>query len=111
MATMHEPTFAILTSLATGPRHGYAIMSDVKEVTHGAINLQPGTLYGALERLRGDGQIEVAGEEVVNGRLRRSFALTPRGAELLRSEAARRRTAADRALSRLDAFGGVAVSQ
>jgi DNA-binding PadR family transcriptional regulator len=105
---MQEPTFAILTSLASGPRHGYAIMADVLDVTGGAVKLQAGTLYGALERLRTDGHVEVAGEEIVSGRLRRSYMLTPTGTELLRAEAARRRAAADRALARLDA-PGVAV--
>ena len=108
---MQEPTFAILTSLASGPRHGYAIMADVLDVTDGAIKLQAGTLYGALERLRGDGHVRVAGEEVVSGRLRRSYTLTPAGTDLLRAEAARRRAAADRALGRLAAFGGAAVAR
>lgn len=108
---MQEPTFAILTSLASGPRHGYAIMADVLDVTDGAVKLQAGTLYGALERLRNDGQVEVASEEVVSGRLRRSYALSSNGVVLLQAEAARRRAAADRALSRLAAFGGVAVAR
>jgi DNA-binding PadR family transcriptional regulator len=108
---MQEPTFAILTSLASGPRHGYAIMADVLDVTDGAIRLQAGTLYGALERLRCRGHVQVAGEEVVSGRLRRSYTLTPTGTELLRAEAARRRAAADRALGRLAASGKAAVAR
>jgi len=98
---MQEPTFAILTSLADGPRHGYAIMADVAELTERAVRLQAGTLYGALERLRVDGRVEISGEEVVNGRLRRSYALTASGAEMLRTEAERRRIVADKALRRL----------
>jgi len=86
-------------------------MADVLDVTDGAVKLQAGTLYGALERLRGDGHVQVDGEEVVNGRLRRSYALTPEGTDLLRTEAARRRAAADRALGRLAAFDGAAVAR
>lgn len=107
---IQEPTFAILTSLATGPRHGYAIMSDVAEVTDGAVRLQAGTLYGALERLRSAGHVEIAGEEVVNGRLRRSYSLTAAGVELLRIEAERRQAVAGKALNRLRDLPAMAVA-
>ena len=44
-----EPSLYILVSLASGPKHGYAIMVDVEEISGSAMG--PGTLYGALARL------------------------------------------------------------
>jgi hypothetical protein len=44
-----EPWLLVLTSLADGPKHGYAIMADVAAFS--GIRLEPGTLYGALSRL------------------------------------------------------------
>ena len=46
----------MLTSLADGPKHGYAITADVEEFA--GVNLGPGTLYGALSRLEDRGLIE-----------------------------------------------------
>ena len=51
-----EPSLYILVSLAAGPRHGYAIMTDVEEISGSPLG--PGTLYGALARLERRGLIE-----------------------------------------------------
>jgi len=51
-----DPGLLVLTSLADGPKHGYAITRDVEELT--GVRLGPGTLYGALSRLEGRGLIE-----------------------------------------------------
>jgi DNA-binding PadR family transcriptional regulator len=100
---MREATFAIMSALADGPRHGYGIISDIAESTEQQIRLQPGTLYAALERLRADGLVRLHSEEIVQGRVRRSFALTAAGVARLAAEAERRRTAAERTLARLKA--------
>ncbi len=44
-----SPWLLILTSLADGPKHGYAIMADVADFS--GVRMEPGTLYGALSRL------------------------------------------------------------
>jgi DNA-binding PadR family transcriptional regulator len=44
-----EPALLILVSLADGPKHGYAMMEDIKALSGAPIG--PGTLYGALGRL------------------------------------------------------------
>ena len=44
-----DPELLILSSLAGGPRHGYAIMQDV--AVFAGVNLGPGTLYTAITRL------------------------------------------------------------
>src|SRR3972149_4820162 len=54
-----EPTLYILVSLSDGPKHGYAIMTDVEAVTGDPLG--PGTLYGALARLERRGMIEALG--------------------------------------------------
>ena len=46
-----ETTLYILLSLAPGPRHGYAIMKDVRALSHNRVELSTGTLYSALKRL------------------------------------------------------------
>ena len=43
-----DPSLLILTSLADGPRHGYAIMTDIAAFS--GVQMEPGTLYGALTR-------------------------------------------------------------
>src|SRR4029078_6955960 len=50
-----EPSLYILVSLGGGPRRGYAIMTDVEEMTGSPLG--PGTLYGALARLERRGPI------------------------------------------------------
>ncbi|MGD0983817.1 MAG: helix-turn-helix transcriptional regulator [Acidimicrobiales bacterium] len=51
-----EASVLILTSLADGPKHGYALILDIKEFA--GSQLGPGTLYGALDRLESLGLIE-----------------------------------------------------
>jgi DNA-binding PadR family transcriptional regulator len=50
-----DPSLLILTSLADGPKHGYAIMTDVAAFS--SVGMEPGTLYGALSRLEHRGWI------------------------------------------------------
>jgi DNA-binding PadR family transcriptional regulator len=51
-----EASVLILISLADGPKHGYALIQDIKELA--GVELGPGTLYGALDRLDRLGLIE-----------------------------------------------------
>ncbi|HEY6501295.1 MAG TPA: PadR family transcriptional regulator [Streptosporangiaceae bacterium] len=51
-----EASVLILVSLADGPKHGYALIQDIKELA--GVELGPGTLYGALDRLERLGLIE-----------------------------------------------------
>jgi len=102
---MREPTFLVLTALAGGPQHGYAVIEDVATMTHGRVRLRAGTLYAALDRLRGDGLIEVDREEVVQSRLRRYYRLSAAGAQALAAESARLREQAAIAERRLRGYG------
>ena len=98
---MREPTFLVLTALAAGPQHGYAVIEDVARMTVGRVRLRAGTLYAALDRLRSDGLIEVEREEIVQSRLRRYYRLTGVGEQRLASESARLREQAALADTRL----------
>jgi PadR family transcriptional regulator, regulatory protein PadR len=53
-----ESSFYILLSLVNEPRHGYAILKDVEEMSAGAMTLSVSTLYTALGRLQEQGLIE-----------------------------------------------------
>lgn len=88
MPNMTEPTFWILTALASGRQHGYAIMRDVERLSGGSAKLRATTLYAALERLEREGRIQKAGEEIVGGRARRYYELTPLGHFDLQAETA-----------------------
>ncbi len=81
--------FQILLSLADGDRHGYGIMLEVEARTGGAVRLGPGTLYGAIKRMRGPGLIAEAEERVEGDERRRYYRLTPLGRAVAVAEAAR----------------------
>ncbi|MBS1881199.1 MAG: helix-turn-helix transcriptional regulator [Actinobacteria bacterium] len=72
-----DPGLLVLSSLAAGPKHGYAITRDVEEVA--GVRLGPGTLYGALSRLEERGLIEALPAED----RRRPYRLTAAGATAL----------------------------
>lgn len=73
-----DPALLILASLAGGEKHGYAMMEDIE--TTAGVHLGPGTLYGAISRLEGEGLIEAL---PANER-RRPYRLTPHGEAFLR---------------------------
>ena len=98
---MQEPTFLILTVLAAAPQHGYAIMTEIRSMSAGRVRLRAGTLYAALDRLLTADLIEVDREEVVDGRLRRYYALLPEGRRRLTTEAERLQANVTAALTKL----------
>jgi DNA-binding PadR family transcriptional regulator len=73
-----EPAILILTSLARGPAHGYAIVKDIEELA--GVHLGPGTLYAAIARLEGRGLVEALEPQD----RRRPYRITGAGEELLR---------------------------
>jgi DNA-binding PadR family transcriptional regulator len=104
---LQEPTFLILTALAAGPQHGYGIMTDVEGISDGRLRLRAGTLYAALDRLEADGLVAQDREEIVAGRLRRYYRLTPDGTAVLAAETQRLRANAAVAAKRLRLAGGL----
>jgi len=98
---MREPTMLVLTSLAGGRKHGYALIADAAELSDGRVRLKAGTLYAALDRLVEQGLVAVAGDEVVDGRNRRYFEITGDGIDALQATASRLEANAAAARSRI----------
>jgi DNA-binding PadR family transcriptional regulator len=69
--------YLILTSLADGEKHGYALTQDVVEFAD--VRIAPGSLYEALARLEGQGLIE----PVASSDRKRPYRLTALGAGAL----------------------------
>jgi len=51
-----DPPMLVLASLASGPKHGHAMIEDILGMC--GTRLGPGTLYGAIARLEARGWIE-----------------------------------------------------
>ena len=69
-----DPELLILSSLASGPKHGSAILGDIQAFA--GVTLGPGTLYTAITRLV---EKELIAPESGTGR-QRPYRLTPEGA-------------------------------
>ena len=82
-------SMAILLALADGERHGYALMQEVEEQTHGALRPGTGSLYAGLQRLQADGLIRESEGEPGADRRRRYYAITAEGRAMARAEAER----------------------
>jgi DNA-binding PadR family transcriptional regulator len=85
----------ILSSLASGEKHGYALTKDIGDFA--GVRLAPGTLYEALARLEAQGLIEA----VPSTDRRRPYKLTAVGATALRAHLADQRQVAEIGLRRL----------
>ncbi|HEX7399502.1 MAG TPA: PadR family transcriptional regulator [Candidatus Limnocylindrales bacterium] len=90
-----EPGLLILTSLAGGPKHGYAMIEDIDRIAR--VRLGPGTLYGALARLEARGLIEPLPDD----ERRRPYQLTGLGREVLGEQLASIQQIAEAGLRRL----------
>ena len=90
-----DPSLLILASLAGGPKHGYAMMEDIEQMS--GTRLGPGTLYGALARLERRGMIEPLPAE----ERRRPYRITGVGATILREQLRSLETFAATGLGRL----------
>lgn len=78
LGRLSEPAVLVLAALASGSKHGYAIIRDV--AVHAGRQLGPGTLYGVIARLEGQGFIEPLELEE---RGRRPYRITPEGRSAL----------------------------
>src|SRR5665213_3983706 len=90
-----EPSFLILTSLASGDKHGYALAKDVEAFS--GVALGPGTLYGAISRLEERGLIAPVPSED----RRQPYQLTASGRTALASAVRDMRASADEGAHRL----------
>ena len=83
-----ESTYFILLSLSPNPKHGYAIMKDVRVLSENRVVLSTGTLYGALKRLLDQGWIIRldADNPRGNARDRKVYKLSQHGRRVLKDE-------------------------
>jgi DNA-binding PadR family transcriptional regulator len=91
----NDPSLLILTSLASGPKHGHALAKDIEGFAD--VALGPGTLYGAITRLEERGLIEPL---AVDDR-RRPYRITTAGSSALAAAIADMRRIAEVGASRL----------
>ncbi len=80
----NDAQMLVLTALAEGPRHGYAINTAIESLT--GTRLGPGSLYGALARLEARQLIEPAGDPSEERQKQRTVRITPAGRAALRAE-------------------------
>jgi DNA-binding PadR family transcriptional regulator len=107
--TLSKSAFLILLSLSDRSRHGLGIIARVEESSAGEVRMGPGTLYGTLQKLTAAGLIKEqrdAPDPDDHDTRRRYYALTPRGARALKSEALRMR-ALVKAAAKQNLFGGL----
>lgn len=97
MRRLQGASYWILCALSQGEAHGYLIAQRVEQLALGEVGVGPGTLYAALERLVDAGAIELAGEEAVDGRNRRTYRITGTGRDAVSAETTRRASAVRRA--------------
>jgi PadR family transcriptional regulator, regulatory protein PadR len=86
---LSEAAYLVLASLAEGPTHGYEVIGRASVLSNHRVTLPVATLYGTLDRLTLRGHIELVREEVVDGRARRTYALTEDGHTTLDKETQR----------------------
>jgi DNA-binding PadR family transcriptional regulator len=75
----------LLSVLSAGPAHGYAIISALRDRSEGMFDLPEGTIYPALHRLE-DAGLLISSWAETDGRRRRVYGLTDRGAAALAAE-------------------------
>jgi transcriptional regulator len=82
----------ILTVVASGPQHGYAIAQRLQRLSHEVIRVRQGSLYPALHRLDNRGLLATEWRQSETGRDAKYYRLTNKGrAELERERASWRK--------------------
>ena len=98
----NDPPILILTSLASGPKHGHALSKDIESFA--GVTLGPGALYGAITRLEERGLIEPLGGDD----RRKPYRITTAGSTALATAVADMRRIADVGATRLGLIAGLA---
>ena len=93
-----DPPLLVLASLASGPKHGHAMIEDIAGLC--GTRLGPGTLYGAIARLEQQGWIEPLPAE----ERRRPYRITAEGLRVLRAKLTTLKQFASAGWKRLEAL-------
>lgn len=91
-----DPPMLVLASLASGPKHGHAMIEDIVRLC--GTRLGPGTLYGAIARLEQQGWIAPLRPE----ERRQPYRITAEGARVLRARLTTLRQFSKAGLRRLE---------
>lgn len=75
----------LLAVIGEGPAHGYLVIEGLRRRTGGTFDRPDGTVYPALHRLEKTGLL-TSEWSVVDGRRRRTYALTGKGRSALRAK-------------------------
>ncbi|HEY4047399.1 MAG TPA: helix-turn-helix transcriptional regulator [Acidobacteriaceae bacterium] len=97
MGHYSDPPLLVLASLASGPKHGHAMIEDIASLC--GTRLGPGTLYGAIARLEQHGWIE----PLPPHERRQPYRITAEGLRLLRAKLTTLHQFAKAGLRRLEA--------
>jgi transcriptional regulator len=73
----------VLTTLLTGPNHGFGIALHIEESSQALLRVEEGSLYPALHRLEKAGFIEAEWQRTEKGRRARVYQLTKAGQKRL----------------------------
>jgi DNA-binding PadR family transcriptional regulator len=73
---IYEATCLIMAALAGESQHGCEIVTRVREMSGGRVQLRAGTLFTVLDKLRADDLVRIDRDEVVGGRPRRYYRLS-----------------------------------
>ena len=76
----------VLKTLSLAPMHGWGISQRVQQVSEGALEVNQGSLYPALQRLEYRGLVTSAWDVSENGRRARYYRLTAVGRRALGEE-------------------------
>ena len=79
----------ILKALVSGPRHGLGVARRIAQITRGAFDVGPGSLFPALHRMEGEGWLTSSWSESENNRRARFYTLTKSGRRQLERESKR----------------------
>jgi DNA-binding PadR family transcriptional regulator len=98
MTHYSDPPLLVLACLASGPKHGHAMIEDITQLC--GARLGPGTLYGAIARLEQLGLIEPLPPD----ERRRPYRITSAGLRVLRAKLTTLSKFARAGLRRLEPF-------
>ena len=76
----------ILNALRAGPNHGLGVSRRILQITRGAFDVRPGSLFPALHRLEERGWLTARWGESENNRRAKYYQLTAPGRRQLQTE-------------------------
>ncbi|HET7292523.1 MAG TPA: PadR family transcriptional regulator [Vicinamibacteria bacterium] len=76
----------VLKTLELGPRHGISVAERIRQITAGAFDVKPGSLFPALHRLEQNGDIRGEWTVSAEGRRVKTYRLTVQGRRQMAAE-------------------------